>query len=299
MMSSTPASNSIHVARSTADALAALADRGPEARIVAGATWTMRAPLRGERPPRSLVAISKIAELGRIDISGAEVTIGSCVTHAALAAGLRSIPEFRGLSTAAAKSANPAIRQVATVGGNLCTPAFPAADLAPAFLSLGAQVEYRTPDVTERIGLEEFLATRTTTRAAGMLTRIVVPRRDVATAHVRLPLRKAGDYPVAIVSIAVARSADGSIREARVAVGSVEDVARRWTSLEDRIAGLPCDPAVMGARAAELSGDFIGRDGVEAPGWYRVKVLPALVRRAFEALQQEADEHVGPSHGKR
>ncbi len=109
----------------------------------------------------------------------------------------------------------------------------------------------------------------------------MIVRRDVvASAHIRLPLRKAGDYPVAIVS--VARAADGGTR---IAVGSVEPVARRWTALEAALAGQAFTPEVAQA-LAEKTNDFIGRDGVEAEGWYRREVLPALVRRAFAALQK-------------
>jgi carbon-monoxide dehydrogenase medium subunit len=40
--------------------------------------------------------------------------------------------------------------------------------------------------------------------------------------------------------------------------------------------------------AEEHAGDFKGRDGVEAPGWYRTKVLASLVRRAVTELQAQA-----------
>ena len=47
--------------------------------------------------------------------------------------------------------------------------------------------------------------------------------------------------------------------------------------------GHPLDPHRAAEQAEGLSADFAGRDGIDAPGWYRLKVLPSLVRRAVEA----------------
>lgn len=115
----------LYVATSLSDALAALADRGHSGAPLAGATWIMRAPLREERQDQSqdrfYVAISKIEELRHVDILDSEISIGSCVTHAELALCLMALPDCRALAQAAARSANPAIRGVATVG-ETCVP---------------------------------------------------------------------------------------------------------------------------------------------------------------------------------
>ena len=131
----------LHVANSLSEAVAALAERGPSGAPLAGATWIMRAPLREERQDLSYVAISKIEELRSVDILGSEISIGSCVTHAELAHALAPLPECRALAQAAARSANPSIRGVATLGGNLCACGFAAADLVPALICLEAEVE--------------------------------------------------------------------------------------------------------------------------------------------------------------
>jgi carbon-monoxide dehydrogenase medium subunit len=136
---------------------------------------------------------------------------------------------------------------------------------------------------SERIPLQRFLCIRSTLAPGSLLTRIILPRNGRKTAHARLSLRKAGDYPVAIISLAVSCDAAKQVRTARIAVGSVEPVARRWQRLETAIVGRPMDPLLMAELAAEFTGDFVGRDGVEAPAWYRLSVLPSLVRRAAVA----------------
>ena len=248
----------------------------------------MRAPLREERQDWSYVAISKIEELRRVDILDSEISIGSCVTHAELALSLAPLPECWALAQAAARSANQAIRCVATVGGNLCASTFAAADLIPALICLEAEVELATPKESERVSMERFLEVRTNLEPGRIIRRVFVPRNACRrSAHMRLPLRRAGDYPVAIVSIAAALGRDGLVASAKVAVGSVEPAARRWRRLEADLIGRSLDSGWAAGKAESYSEDFRGRDGVEAPGWYRVKVLPILVRRAVDAIREQ------------
>ena len=256
----------------------AVAARGGGAAVLAGGTWMMRDPRRGLALPERIVALSRIAELQKVDMLDDRVSIGASVTHAGLAKAISGLEGFEGLAAAATGAANPAIRRVATVGGNLCSTAFAAADLVPALLALDAEVELALPDGPRILPLSDFLRERAALLNRALLTRVIVGRDAVASAHIRLPLRKAGDYPVAIVS--VARAADGACR---IAVGSVEPVARRWTALEAAVAGQAVTPE-LAQSLAEKTNDFTGRDGIEAEGWYRREVLPALVRRAFAAL---------------
>jgi carbon-monoxide dehydrogenase medium subunit len=279
----TRSAGSIYVARSLPAALDALNDYGPAGAPFAGGTWIMRSPIRHQPHQPHYVAIGKIAELKTIRIDADVVEIGAAVTHAALASTLADLPEFNVLAAAAGRSANPAIRTMATVGGNLSTWGFAAADCVPALLCLDAEVEISGRGDQERIGLERFLEMRPTLEPGRLLTRIILSRTDRKTAHARLPLRKSGDYPAAIVSLAVSFDAAARVQTARIAVGSVEPVARRWERLEAALVGRPLDPSQAAEAAAALADEFTGRDSVELPAWYRVSILPSLVRRAAVA----------------
>jgi aerobic carbon-monoxide dehydrogenase medium subunit len=275
---------SIYLASSLEHGLAALAERGDRGVALAGATWIMRAPIRRESLDGDFVAISRIEELRRIEADDRAIRIGACVTHAELAALLAPLPGCEALKSAAAQSANPAIRNFATLGGNLGAADFHASDLIPALLSLDAAVEVEWLGGKERLTLDDYLGRRGRLPAGSLVTHVVVPRCPGISAHVRLPLRRAGDYPVASLSIAAETDAGGILRGVRIAVGSVEAVARRWTHLETALKGRSMSPELAAELAEASVGDFQGRDGVEAPGWYRVKVLPSLVRKAFQSL---------------
>jgi len=275
--------HSVFMPGSIAEALALVAENN--AVPLAGATWILRAPLRREPLADAYVALRDVAALRAVEIREHEISIGAAVTHAALAAALHGLPGCAGLAQAAAQAANPAVRRVATVGGNLCAVGFAASDLAPALIAAGAEVEIAAAGAASRRAVEAFLAERANLPRGWLLTCVFAPRSARLSAHARLPLRKAGDYPVAIVSVSLERTEQGLARSARIAVGSVEPVARRWPSLEQALEGRPIEADAAAALARERADEFTGRDGVEAPGWYRTQVLPNLVRSAFRRLE--------------
>lgn len=277
----------LHRARTLDDAVALLAD-APGARPLAGATWLMRTHLRRERPPAELVDVTAIPELRTITCAEGISTIGAAVTHRELATRVGSGPAarwHRGLVAAAAAAANPAVREIATVGGNLCAVGFPAADLVPALLAADAEVVVRAP-VTRHIAVADLLADPLRERPGLLVEAVRVPHRYPRSAHVRLPLRAAGDYPAVIVSVAARLAEDGRVERMRVALGAVAAVAFRWADLEHALTGERLTAESAHTAAADLRAGLPARDGLDADAWYRREVTPALVRRAVGALSE-------------
>lgn len=268
--------------RSADEALHDLAVSG--AVPVAGATWVMRAGLRHETRPTAYVVLSGIEGFERVEVTDDAVSIGPLATHDALMRELPPTPDLRGLRRASGGAANPGVRRIATIGGNICTSAFAASDFAPALLSLDAMVEIRTRAGIETLPIATFLESRKTRERPWLLTRITVPRTTRLSAHERLPMRKAGDYPCAIASVSLSIDDAGRLGDMRISVGAVEAAPRRWHTLEQALDGQPADAATAEAAARDLITDFTGRDAVDAPGWYRLSVLPVLVRRTFETI---------------
>ncbi|MGM0561620.1 MAG: FAD binding domain-containing protein [Pseudomonadota bacterium] len=139
------------------------------------------------------MALGGLKDFNEITITDEAVTLGAGLTHARLAAALAELPELRGLAQAAGRSANPAIRQVATLGGNLCATEFPAADLPPALLALEASVWLHRDGsgVAEELPLEDFLARRDQLLPGALVVAVSIPRTAQRSAHARLP--QAGD----------------------------------------------------------------------------------------------------------
>jgi len=290
----TTATPEVTVPESLGEALARISTDG--ATPLAGGTWIMRGEAQGEGYAPRYVLVAKLPELNRLEFSGEALIIGAAVTHDRLAAFLRGDDRFGGLHTAARKSANPAVRRMATVGGNLSTENFFAADLNPALLTLNATVTLAGlagsgGDTREtEIPVADFLEDRTGLLEGRLITHVTVPVPSptdrVASAHERLTMRRAGDYPMVIVNIAIETDAAGVVTAARVAHGSVEPIAALWPELAERLAGSRLDAERAAEAATELAASLQPRDGVEAAGWYRAQILPALVKRAIGTLER-------------
>lgn len=269
------------------DALMLLEAYPGEASILAGGTWLMRAGGRGEALPGLLVSLSRIEGFGGIAQRADGWTIGPMVTHEALARRFASEGALRALGQAAGNSANPGVRRIATLGGNIATGDFAAADLVPALVALDASITVATRDGTASIPVCDFLDERMSRPAPGIVTGIDVEDDGWLGAHARLTMRRAGEYPVAIASVAARLSGDRKIEAVRIAVGSVERTARRWWELENELVGRTLDLADIEAAAAAGFAAFAPRDGVDAPSWYRLDVLPHLVGMAFADIDNQ------------
>jgi carbon-monoxide dehydrogenase medium subunit len=262
------------------EAVAALASAGDRGAPLAGATWIMRAGLRGEARKDVYVALGGIAELRGITL-GEELAIGALVTHAELAEAGLGAPAGA-LAEAARASAFPAVRTVATLGGNLAARPFPEADLVPALLALDARMRLAGPGGETSLPVEEYLCTREARPPGELIVAVGIPSpAGGRSAYERLTVRGGGEYPVAALAVSVDLDRSGVVRAARVALGSVEAVARRSEAGAAALVGRPLDAAAAERCGAAVAAEAHPRDGLDAPGWYRAAVLPALARRAI------------------
>lgn len=282
-MTTSPGAQTVHHPATVAEAVGLLAGGAVP---LAGATWVMRGPTLAPEH----VALAGLGELrgiagGSGNGRGGTVVVGALTTHAELA-GWDAPAALAALRTAAAESAFPQVRNVATVGGNIGAVGFAEADLVPALLALGARVRRAGADGTATVELAEHLAAR----PAG--TVVLAVELDVPagwrSGFARLTVRGGGEYAIASVALAVERDAGGTVTAARAAVGSVEPVARRCPAAEAALVGtvLTADTARAAGEAA--AAELTARDGLDAPGWYRAAVLPALFERA--AARATAEE---------
>jgi carbon-monoxide dehydrogenase medium subunit len=267
----------IHEPATVEESVRLLAQLGGEGGPLAGGTWVMREPTR----PGPYVALRAVAELRGVRASDGEVRIGAMTTHAEIAALEGHGPALAGLVEAARRSAFPAVRNVATLGGNLAAP-FPEADLVPPLLAAGATLELASAAGASEVSVEDWAAGERPAGALIVAARVPVPAGRHA-AFERLTVRATAEY--SLVSVAVSADLDGgAIAEARVAVGAAEPAPRRVPEAEAALAGRAPDAAAGEAAGAAAREALAARDGLDAPGWYRLEVLPALLGRALDGL---------------
>ena len=105
--------------RSVAEAAKILAGEGPQAMLIAGGTDLLPNMKRRHQAPKVLVSLRGIDEL-RKSSNGSGVTLGSALTLSSLAHDGSIKEKYTALYHAAAQVATPPLRNMATLGGNLC-----------------------------------------------------------------------------------------------------------------------------------------------------------------------------------
>lgn len=272
------------------DAVALLAEHGPEARLLAGGTDLIIRLRDGSIQPRIVVDLKWIAELdGEIREGDGHLTIGARTVMTDIAADERIRRDYEALAEAASVVGSVQIRNRATLAGNVCN-ASPAADTAPALLVYGARVIAAGPAGTRRIPIDTFFVRSGVTTLARdeLVTAIELPRPTSrrGAVHVRRTRRRGHD--LASVTLTCAVLADGVTRLAYGSLGP------RPVLVSDET-GLLADPAAPdNAKIGRLEALFVGASpsarSMRASPEYRLAMLHVLGLRAIgTAIERLAD----------
>lgn len=235
------------------DCLKILAQRGVEAKLLAGGTDLLPQMKNGVLKPALVVDLSGIARIRRVD-NGHGLRIGAAVT----ARELEVSPALRGPYAAIAESAalvgSLQIRNLATVGGNLCNAA-PSADMAPPLVTLEAQAVIAGPGGERRVPMAEFFTgVRQTVLAPNeLLVELIVPPPGPHSGGQYLRHTPRRELDIAVVGVASQLTlADGRCTRARIALASVAPTPVRAIAAERALEGHAVTPEAI-ERAATLA----------------------------------------------
>jgi CO/xanthine dehydrogenase FAD-binding subunit len=263
----------LRVAQSLSEAAGILA-ADPRTRLLSGGTLVMRDVNEGRLTDGVLLRIIDPA-FRQMQLSGSRIELGAGVTMAAILAQR----ELGFLHAPARAVGGPAIRNMATVGGNLFA-ATPYGDLAVALLALDAQVMVLAGYGSARaVPIEEFLAGRA--RGEARLVAGIQFNRPQNAAYFRfLKVSRVRPKGLSVLSIAAHLPGSASrIGHARVAYGAMAPQPIRARGVERALEGKALDAAgIAAARAAALEGVQPATDAI-ASDWYRREVLPVHLAR--------------------
>ncbi|AZO00525.1 xanthine dehydrogenase family protein subunit M [Mesorhizobium sp. M9A.F.Ca.ET.002.03.1.2] len=252
------------------DANAAL--RAAGTRYLGGGTLVVRAANEGDVSLSSFVRSTE-PSLSAITVSSGKVSIGASVTMAAIA----RHPGLAALSGAARAVGGPAIRNMATVGGNLFAPA-PYGDFTVALLALDATVSSDNGDLP----IEAFLATRESNQAI-----VTAVRFELRTEGVFRFLKVSRVKPkgVSVLSIAAVleQAPDGTVSSSRIALGCMADRPMRAKAAEKALVGRTLTSDGIAPALTVASDDTSPATDPIASAWYRTQVLPVHLGRLLLA----------------
>jgi carbon-monoxide dehydrogenase medium subunit len=232
-----------------------LAEHGAEARVLAGGQSLVPAMRFRLARPGVLVDINPAKDLDYIHLDG-ELVIGAIARDAGIerAAWIRD-RKWTLLHDASRVVADPVVRQTATVVGSLCHND-PAGDWTTVALAARAAVDVRGKEGTRTIAMDDFLVDSFTTAVGdgelAVAVRFPVPDDRTAGSYQKIE-RKVGDYATAAAAVQVSLNADGTVRQAGIALSAAGPHAVRVGEAEQLLAGHQPTPDVIRAAADAAS----------------------------------------------
>jgi CO/xanthine dehydrogenase FAD-binding subunit len=173
----------------------------------------------------------------------------------------------------------PAVRQMATVGGNLFAET-PYGDFAVALLALDAQVMVQSGYGSARaVAIEEILNARER-GVSGLVTSVQFARPQNAADFRFVKVSRVRPKGLSVMSIAAYMpNSGGRISQPRIAYGAMAPAPVRARGVERALDGKPLDAVgIQAAKAAALEGTRPATDAI-ASEWYRREVLPVHLGR--------------------
>jgi carbon-monoxide dehydrogenase medium subunit len=277
-----------HRPQSVVEACTLLAELGPSARVLAGGTDLLVKMKQGLAAPEHLVNIKGLDELDGVRPTGTGVVLGALTRLADIAAGDQIDARLTVLAQAAAGIGSSQIRNLATLGGNLCN-ASPAADMCPILLALEATLTIAGPGGSRETPLERFFSGpgQVDLTAGELVTAVTVPwpaprRRSIYLKH---GPRKAMDCAQVGVAVSLEFDAEtGCGGNARVAMGAVAPTPVRLRAVEDLLEGRRAGDIPPADLAGAVQQGIAPISDLRASAEYRRDVAAALTRRAVDAL---------------
>jgi xanthine dehydrogenase small subunit len=271
----------------SAESLAALYGRHPDAVLVAGATDV------GLWITKQLRDLSKVICLHRAGLDGIEETpdaliLGAAATYADAEGALYGLdPDLGELLR---RLGSKQIRATGTVGGNIANGS-PIGDMPPALIALGAEIELRRGDATRRMALEDFfIAYGRQDRVAGeFVTRIFIPRLKGNQRFRCYKIAKRFDQDISALMGAFRFELHGdAITGARIAFGGMAATPKRAGNAEAALAGLSlADPSGWSRASHALADDFTPISDHRASAVYRLESAKALLAKALHEVSRD------------
>jgi len=288
-----PRYNPSHLERPSTlrEAVQVLKKWGSKARIVAGNTTVYELANQGGMDDVETIVDVSGLELNYITRDGHYLHLGSMTRFAELGASdLRETDSNFAVKETAMKLTPPQIRNMATVGGSVCS-GIPFYDMPVTLLAQDAEFHVASSDGERKVHAQDFFVDYfiTSLSPEEMLIEIQCPERTrAASAFVKLG-RTSADFAVVNSSVMIALESKGKyVADARIALGAVASTPIRVKAAEEFLVGRELLKENL-MKAASLCVDFEPTPSFHASIEYKKKVIPIIVRDALLAAAKRTN----------
>ncbi len=258
---------------------------GGKYRLLAGGTDLVVAARMGHHLGTTWIDISRIPDLGDLEVRSDHLWIGSTVTWQRLYRSELARTYLPGFLPCAFAFGSPQIRALGTIGGNV-SHASPAGDSIPVMMIYDAEVVLTSRSGERTLPLTRFM---TGVRKTGIQPGEVVRglRLPIPAPHEArfFKLGPRESLSISKVNAAVrARRVDGKLSDVRIAIGAAAPVVYRAEDAERMLTGTWPDAEAIGkaARAAQAKATPI--TDLRSTKEYRFAMVEVLVRRGLEEI---------------
>ncbi len=268
-----------YFAPKTLEALAALREAKPEARLLAGSTDVGLWVTKQFRELGEVIYLGGVAALRSIEERDGQLRIGA---GASLESAWRALAQrWPELTDVWLRFASPPIRHAGTMGGNLANGS-PIGDSAPILMALDAQIELRRSHHIRCMPLPDFYVDYMKNRLEpGEFVQAVVIPALPSTRQVRgYKISKRFDCDISALCAGFSIELDGDVvRTVRLAFGGMAAIVKRAAHAEAALAGQPWNETSVAAAQAALAQDFSPLTDMRASAAHRARVAANLLMR--------------------
>jgi carbon-monoxide dehydrogenase medium subunit len=262
------------------DALAALADGGEDAKLLAGGHSLL--PLMKLRlaAPTLLVDLGRVPGLTGIERSNGGWTIGAMTTHTAM----QNTPDLGLPATVASTIADPQVRNRGTIGGSLAH-GDPASDQPAILLAYEGSVVIRGSSGEREVAAADHFQDYLTTAVGEdeVLTEVRYPALEGYGFGYEKFNRRKEDWSMVAVAALVKKAGDGSCEDVRIGLTHMGSVPLRATAAEAALRGGALDAQSIAAAAEQAAEGTEPPTDLNASADYKRHLARVLCRRALEA----------------
>ncbi len=274
-------------APSTIDEVVALRQEiGDDALLMSGGLLVVILLRERLARPRVVISLSEVPELQGID-ANEHLRIGATVPYREIVSSqvVRNFVPL--LSEACGHVGSPAIRNMGTLGGNICH-GDGASDSAPALLALDAVAVVRGPSGERRILLSDFFhgIFSTAMDDEEFLTEINIPRPAAGsqTRYVKFTSTSAEAYSTVTVATSLVLDKAGRCDDVRIGLGSVAPIPMRAMAAEDLLRGQKLTPEIVAEASLAAAAATDPSSNAQGSAEYRREMTGVWVRRLLEDM---------------
>jgi len=274
------------------EAISSLVKYDERAKLIAGGTDLLVQMREKTVRPDYVVDITNIPGLDYINYDEKQgLSIGALTTIRSLEESAELRMKYPVISLAASKLGSVAIRNLGTLGGNLCNAA-PSAEMAPALIGLSANAKIVGPGGERIVPLENFFTGPGTTllKKGEIVIEIQVPIPSPDTKGIYLKRAIRGSIDLAIVGVAVITTLESKnevCKDIKIVLGAVAPIPMRACNAEEVIRGKRMDENLIEKSAEEAASEAKPITDVRASAWYRTEMVKVLTRQALREFLGE------------